>query len=133
MRRREFLSATSAVLTWPVVAVAQSDRVRRIAIMNTNAEDDPEGQARIVAFRRGLQELGHAVSDALSRNFLDVDVETGVGNGRLLAYLAAHGEVLSKNFTNSRMTVHCRIPQQLLGAINEEGTEVRPHRNGYAM
>jgi GTP-binding protein HflX len=82
--------------------------------------------------RRGLAELGQAVSDALSRSFLDVDVETGVGNGRLLAYLAAHGEVLSKNFTDSRMTVHCRIPQQCLGAIHEEGTEVRPHRNGHA-
>ena len=59
MRRREFLFVTSsAVLIWPVVAVAQPDRVRRIAIMNTNAEDDREGQARIVAFRRGLQELG---------------------------------------------------------------------------
>jgi GTPase len=82
--------------------------------------------------RRGLPELAQAVSDSLSRNFLDVDVETSVGNGRLLAYLAAHGEVLSKNFTDSRMTVHCRIPQQILGAIHEEGTEVRPHRNGHA-
>jgi GTP-binding protein HflX len=82
--------------------------------------------------RRGLSELGQAVSDALSRSFLDVDVETGVGNGRLLAYLSAHGEVLSKNFTDSRMTVHCRIPQQCLGAIQEEGTQVRPHRNGHA-
>ena len=42
-------------------------------------------------------------------------------------------EVLSKNFTDSRMTVHCRIPQQCLGAIEEAGTEVRPHRNGYAF
>lgn len=81
----------------------------------------------------GLNELGHAVSDALSRSFLDVDVETSVGNGRLLAYLSAHGEVLSKNFTDSRMTVHCRIPQQCLGVIEEDGTQVRPHRNGYAF
>ncbi len=82
--------------------------------------------------RHGLREFAHAVSDALSHSFLDVDVETGVGNGRLLAYLSAHGEVLSKNFTESRMTVHCRIPQQCLGLIQEEGTEVRPHRNGHA-
>jgi GTP-binding protein HflX len=82
--------------------------------------------------RRGLQELAVAVSDALSRTFLDVDVETGVGNGRLLAYLSAHGEVLSKNFTDSRMTVHCRIPQHCLGVIQEEDTQVRPHRNGHA-
>ncbi len=80
----------------------------------------------------GLRELAAAVSDALSRTFLDVDVETGVGNGRLLAYLAAHGEVLSKHFTDSRVTVHCRIPQHCLGVIQEEDTQVRPHRNGHA-
>ena len=34
-----------------------------------------------------------AVSDTLSKSFLDLDVETGVENGRLMAYLAAHGEV----------------------------------------
>jgi GTP-binding protein HflX len=82
--------------------------------------------------RRGLNELALAVADALSSTFLDVDVETSVGNGRLLAYLAAHGEVLSKNFTDSRMTVHCRIPQHCLGVIQEEGTQVRPHVNGHA-
>ena len=42
--------------------------------------------------------MAAAVSEALSRSFLDVDVETGVDNGRLLAYLAAHGEVLSKQY-----------------------------------
>ena len=76
----------------------------------------------------GLERLAIAVSDALSRSFLDVEVETGVDNGRLMAYLAAHGEVLSKRFNSSRVVVHCRLPQQYLGRINEEGTTVR-HRN----
>jgi putative ABC transport system substrate-binding protein len=59
MKRRQFLSITSsAVLTSALAALAQSDRVRRIAIMNTNAENDPEGQARISSFRRSLQDLG---------------------------------------------------------------------------
>ncbi|MGE0609492.1 MAG: GTPase HflX [Pirellulales bacterium] len=79
---------------------------------------------------QGLRELATMVSDALSRNFLDVDIETGIGNGRLLAYLAAHGEVLSRQFTEHRVTVHCRIPQQFLSQIHEDGTEVRTHGNG---
>jgi GTP-binding protein HflX len=82
--------------------------------------------------RQGLDQLALAVSDALSHSFVDVDVETGVGNGRLLAYLAAQGEVLSKHYNDSRVTVHCRLPQQTVGAIREEGTEIRPHRNGHA-
>ncbi len=81
---------------------------------------------------QGLLQLSGAVSEALSRNFLDVDVETGVGNGRLLAYLAAHGEVLSKQFSETRVIIHCRIPQKHLPNINDDQTIIRPHLNGAA-
>lgn len=77
--------------------------------------------------RSGLDQLAGAVSEALSHAFRDVDVETGVENGRLLAYLAAHGEVLSKRFTESRVTVHCRIPEKYLGQIHDADTSIRPH------
>ncbi len=80
----------------------------------------------------GLPHLASAVSDALSREFQDVDVETGVDNGRLLAYLAAHGEVLSKRYQDSRVVVHCRLSRQHLGRIHEPQTVVRPHSNGQA-
>lgn len=80
--------------------------------------------------RQGLDKLAGAVSAALSRNFLDVDIETGAGNGRLLAYLAAHGEVLSKQYADSRVVVHCRIAEKHLRPIVGDETLVRPHRNG---
>ena len=38
----------------------------------------------------------------LSHNFLDLDVETGVENGRLLAQLSAFGEVLSQRYSRRR-------------------------------
>lgn len=78
----------------------------------------------------GLDSLANAVSDALSRSFVNVDVETGVENGRLMAYLAAHGEVLSKTFSDSRVVIHCRIPQGLLGRLEREDATVRPHGVG---
>jgi len=60
MIRREFITLLGgAAATWPLPARAQqSDRVRRIAVLMNNAEDDPEGQARAAAFRQGLQTLG---------------------------------------------------------------------------
>jgi len=80
----------------------------------------------------GLTQLAKAVSDALSRNFHDVDIETDVGNGRILAYLAAHGEVLSRQFHDDRVVVHCRIPGEYLGPIERDPTLlIRPrHANG---
>jgi GTP-binding protein HflX len=80
----------------------------------------------------GLANLSAAVSDALSRGFLDVDVELSVENGRLLAYLAAHGEVFSKHYRDSRVLVHCRIPQQYLSRIHEDSVAIRAHGNGGA-
>jgi GTP-binding protein HflX len=66
----------------------------------------------------GLAALARAVSDHLGRAFRDVDIETDPGNGRLLAWLASHGEVLSRHFAADRMTIHCRIPATLLGRID---------------
>jgi len=58
--RREFISLLGgAAATWPLAARAQqAERMRRIAVLMNNAEDDPEGQARATAFRQGLQALG---------------------------------------------------------------------------
>jgi GTP-binding protein HflX len=76
----------------------------------------------------GLPQLAKAVSDALSRNFQDVEIETDVGNGRILAYLAAHGEVLSRQFHDDRVVVHCRIPPEHLGPIERDpGLLIRPY------
>ena len=60
MKRREFIALLGCwAATWPIAARAQqSDRMRRIAVLMLNAEDDPEGQARVAAFRQGLQALG---------------------------------------------------------------------------
>jgi putative ABC transport system substrate-binding protein len=67
MRRREFITLLGGAAAWPIAARAQqSDRMRRIAVLMNNAEDDPEGQARAAAFRQGLQALGWTEGKNLS-------------------------------------------------------------------
>jgi GTP-binding protein HflX len=75
----------------------------------------------------GLPALAQIVSDCLGRGFRDVDVDTTPGNGRLLAWLGAHGEVLSRHFADDRMTIHCRLPAALLGRIPPDEATVRMH------
>jgi GTP-binding protein HflX len=79
---------------------------------------------------QGLEELATAVSRALSHGFLDIDVETGVENGKLLAQLASYGEVLSKRYNDSRVIVHCRIPERAMGHLRSADTYIRPHGSG---
>jgi putative tryptophan/tyrosine transport system substrate-binding protein len=60
MRRRDFIKVVAgSAITWPVTARAQQGgRMRRIGVLMALAADDPQGQARFVAFVQGLQELG---------------------------------------------------------------------------
>jgi ABC-type uncharacterized transport system substrate-binding protein len=60
MRRREFITLLGgAVGAWPLAARAQQgDPMRRIGVLMTTAADDPESQARITSFVKGLKEFG---------------------------------------------------------------------------
>jgi putative ABC transport system substrate-binding protein len=59
MRRRQFIALFGGAAAWPLAARAQRpERMRRIVFFHALAEDDPEIQARIAAFRQGLEALG---------------------------------------------------------------------------
>ena len=86
---------------------------------------------------QGLGDLAHAVSDALSRSFIDVDIETGVDNGKLMAFVAAHGEILSRRYNDERVFLHCRIPPRHFGRLRESGVTLhvreRTESNGQPL
>jgi putative tryptophan/tyrosine transport system substrate-binding protein len=59
MRRREFIGMVAGAAAWPSAARAQQpERVRRIGMLHSLAEDDPESVVRRVAFEQALKGLG---------------------------------------------------------------------------
>jgi putative ABC transport system substrate-binding protein len=60
MKRREFITLLGgAAASWPIAARAQQpDRVRRIGVLMGFAENDPETNKRLTAFRQGLEKRG---------------------------------------------------------------------------
>jgi ABC-type uncharacterized transport system substrate-binding protein len=62
IKRRDFISLLGgAAAAWPLAARAQQgERMRRIGVLMSLAGTDPEAQARVAAFRKGLQTLGWA-------------------------------------------------------------------------
>jgi putative tryptophan/tyrosine transport system substrate-binding protein len=86
MRRREFIALLGgATAAWPFGARAQKrERRRRLAVLMSNAESDPLGQARIAALRAGLRELGWSEGGNLT-----MDLRwAGSDAGRLKDYAA---------------------------------------------
>ncbi|MEC9094548.1 MAG: GTPase HflX [Planctomycetota bacterium] len=72
----------------------------------------------------GLERFAHAVSDSLSRTFKNVDIETGVDNGKLIAFCSAYGAVLSTSYSDDKVSIHCRMPERFLGQIVDPTVKV---------
>src|SRR5262245_44229684 len=74
MKRREFIGLFGGAAAWPLIARAQQvDRMRRIGVLVSRAEDDPQGQAQVAAFVQTLQSLGWITG----RN-VQIDIRWGV-------------------------------------------------------
>src|SRR3984893_7858326 len=59
MRRREFISLLVGMAEWPLAARAQQpERMRRIGVLMSVEENDPEGKTQLSQFTQGLAESG---------------------------------------------------------------------------
>src|SRR5262249_46093951 len=59
VKRREFMTLLGSAAAWPLAARAQQgERMRRIGVLMTLNESDPEVRAWAAAFQEGLQKLG---------------------------------------------------------------------------
>ena len=73
----------------------------------------------------GLDRLEEAVRDALAERSLEAEIETGVANGRVLAYLAQHGQIRERAYNDDRVRLFCRLPRRCLEFLMENGVDVR--------
>ncbi len=60
---------------------------------------------------QGLEQLMQKVAERLGEGYVDARIETSVGNGKLLSFLARFAEVQSTEYQDSTVTLTCRIPR----------------------
>jgi putative tryptophan/tyrosine transport system substrate-binding protein len=59
MRRRAFIAGLGGVAAWPLVARAQQNgQVRRVGVLMSVEEDNPDGKTQLSRFTEGLAETG---------------------------------------------------------------------------
>jgi GTP-binding protein HflX len=83
----------------------------------------------------GLDKLGSLVGELLGEGYVETEIVTSAGNGKLFAYLAEHAEVHQTEYVDSTATLLCRIARKNLWRLNGEGTSVRilDHPNTKAL
>jgi GTP-binding protein HflX len=73
----------------------------------------------------GMQSLAMAVSDSLTAGFVELELRLPVSDGKTIAWLATHSEVLSKHYQDQLCLVHCRMSVGCGGKLAGQGVDMR--------
>jgi putative tryptophan/tyrosine transport system substrate-binding protein len=109
VNRRGFIKLLGgAPAAFPLGARAQQgDRMRRVGLLIQFAESDPDGQARVVAFREELQKLGWSIGGNLQ-----IDYRWAVSNEERARSAAAELLELKPDVISANSTIPLRAAQQ---------------------
>ncbi len=72
----------------------------------------------------GLPELTDAVVEMLSKNFIELEVKLPSSNGKLLAFLNAHADIIRQEYRDDGVLMKCNLPRHLLHHLHGDGVEV---------
>ncbi len=102
------------------------DAIKSPAVLNRVLDRYPNAIPVSAKSNKGLTMLIEAVGEALGREFLDLEVDVSPADGRLLAYLAAKGAVLSREVSEEVIRVHVRMPSGAMGPVQKAALAIRP-------
>jgi GTP-binding protein HflX len=120
-----------------VLAEIDCDRKRTILVLNKIDKVADRSKVHILmalhpkavaisgATGEGIDTLRDAVIEALTADFVEADVTTGMANGKVLAYLNAHAEIFRQEYRDNQVTIRCKLPKYLLHHIEGDGVEVK--------
>jgi GTP-binding protein HflX len=106
------------------------DQLKDLSYLQVLQAHHPRAVAISAFTGQGLDELRDAVIEMLSADFVHVSIDVDAGNGRVLAYLAAHAEIYRQEFHENRIKMFGSMPRHLVRHIQEADVEIS--ENGQA-
>lgn len=67
----------------------------------------------------GVEQLAEAVMERLGSGFVELQIAGHAGNGKLLSFLARHGEIHDSTYGDETVQLHCRLPRMFLRELNQ--------------
>jgi GTP-binding protein HflX len=108
-----------------LLVLNKADRVPDPSVLQVLEKHHPRAVSVSAAKKQGLDALGEAVIEMLSADFAEATVETSAANGKVLAYLGAHAEILRQEYRDDRVVIRCALPRQLFHHIMGPDVTVR--------
>jgi GTP-binding protein HflX len=110
----------------PLLVLNKVDAVEDRSIVDVLRGRHPSSVTISAVDGTGLDRLAQIVADRLGEGYLNLVIETSVGNGKLFGFLSEHAEVTRKDYEENRVTIECRIPRRFVNVLTSDPlTEVR--------
>ena len=107
-----------------LLVLNQIDHLKDLSFLQVLQAHHPRAVAVSAVTGQGLDDLRDAVIEMISADFAQVTIEVDAGNGRVLAYLAAHAEIHRQEFVGNRVRMFGVMPRHLVRHIQEEGVVI---------
>lgn len=103
-----------------VVVLNQVDLLTDRTKLNALEALHPNAVAVSAKIGEGLDRLRQSVASLLSHRYVEAEIELYAGNGRLLAYLGAHGQIVEQRFEGDQVRMKVRIARHVLDRVRGE-------------
>lgn len=108
-----------------ILVLNQIDRVSDPSVLAALERLHPRTVAVSAHTGEGIDRLAAMVAETLGERYVTADVETHAGNGKLLAYLGAHAQILDRQYFEDQVRLNVRMPSHLLHRIRPSEAKVQ--------
>jgi GTP-binding protein HflX len=76
---------------------------------------------------RGIEDLKQKILEILEKSFVDVELSCSAANGKLIAYLHEHANIINSRFDDERATFRLFIEEKLVHKLQmmEDGIQIK--------